>query len=105
MSTVKDDIIKAVDGMGDELEALSRRIHDHPELAYQEVQACAWLSEFLNGKGFKVETGVAGVATAFGPRLDSGAGPPSRSFSSTERWRATGQAAGHNGTRTQAPEP
>ncbi len=58
--------------MGDELEALSRQIHDHPELGYQEVQACAWLSDFLAGKGFKVETGVAGVATAFRATIEIG---------------------------------
>ena len=39
MSTAKDAVTQAVDGIADELEALSRRIHDHPELGYQEKQA------------------------------------------------------------------
>ena len=55
MSTVKDAIGQATDRLGDEIEALSHRIHAHPELAYQEVQACGWLCDFLGAKGFKVE--------------------------------------------------
>ena len=47
MSTVKASISQAVDRLADELEALSRQIHDHPELGYQEVKACGWLSDFL----------------------------------------------------------
>ena len=58
MSTVKTDIQHAADGLAGELETLSRKIHDHPELGYQEVQACGWLSEFLESKGFHVERGV-----------------------------------------------
>jgi metal-dependent amidase/aminoacylase/carboxypeptidase family protein len=59
MSAAKDTVSPAVDGLAEELEALSRRIHDHPELGYQEKQAAAWLTEFLAAKGFKVESGVA----------------------------------------------
>jgi metal-dependent amidase/aminoacylase/carboxypeptidase family protein len=33
MSAAKDTVTQAVDGLAEELEALSRRIHDHPELA------------------------------------------------------------------------
>src|SRR5437773_9416427 len=61
MSTVKDDVSQAVDRLSDELDALSKKIHDNPELAYQEIKACAWLSEFLGKQGFKVEQGVGGV--------------------------------------------
>jgi len=61
MSTVKEAISQAVDRLADELEALSIKIHDHPELAYEEVKACAWLSEFLARQGFKVEQGAGGV--------------------------------------------
>ena len=65
MSALKDSIAEAVDRLADELETLSRQIHDHPELAYQEVKACGWLSDFLAKQGFKVEKGVGGVETAF----------------------------------------
>src|SRR5262249_61036473 len=61
MSTVKDAISQAVDRLANELHALSTKIHDNPELAYQEVKACARLTEFLGKQGFKVEPGVGGV--------------------------------------------
>ena len=75
MSAVKDLIGQAVDRLADELEALSRQIHDHPELAYQEVKAAGWLADFLAKQGFKVERGVAGVETAFRGTIEHGAGP------------------------------
>src|SRR5215470_16237899 len=96
MSTVKDAIVQAVDGLGDELEALSRQIHDHPELGYQEVQACAWLSDFLARKGFKVETGVAGVATAFRATIATGAGPTVAILCEYDALPGIGHACGHN---------
>ena len=65
MSPVKDLLVTAVDGLADELEALSHRIHAHPELCYQEVKAHAWLTDFLEAKGARVERGVGGVPTAF----------------------------------------
>src|SRR5205823_3207993 len=68
-------IASAVDRLANELETLSHRIHAHPELAYQEVQACRWLTEYLAAHGFKVEKGVAGVDTAFRATLETGAGP------------------------------
>ena len=79
MSTVKTDIQRAADGLAGELEALSRKIHDHPELGYQEVQACGWLCEFLEAKGFHVERGVGGVPTAFRATVKgAGDGPDGR---------------------------
>lgn len=63
--TLKTKIAEAVDGLADELEALSHRIHANPELAYQEEQASAWLCEFLAQKGLRVERGVGGLPTAF----------------------------------------
>ena len=41
MSEIKDAIRQAVDRIADDLNALSHRIHGHPELGYQEVRACA----------------------------------------------------------------
>src|SRR5439155_1704347 len=63
MNPLKELITKAVDRLGGDLEQLSHRIHDNPELGYAEVKAAAWLTEFLDAQGFKVERGVAGVET------------------------------------------
>jgi len=96
MSTVKDAIIQAVDRLADELEALSHRIHDHPELAYQEVQACAWLTDFLAAQGFKVDKRVAGVDTAFRATLETGAGPTVAILCEYDALPGIGHACGHN---------
>jgi len=96
MSTVKEAIVQAVDRLGDELEALSHQIHAHPELGYEEVQACGWLTDFLARKGFKVETGVAGVATAFRATIETGAGPTIAILCEYDALPGIGHACGHN---------
>ena len=96
MSTVKDQIARAVDHLGDELESLSRRIHDNPELGYQEVKAAGWLTEFLAGQGFKVERGVGGVETAFRATIETGDGPSIAILCEYDALPAIGHACGHN---------
>ncbi len=96
MNNVKDAIVQAVDRLGDELEALSRQIHDHPELGYEEVKACGWLAEFLGRQGFQVETGTAGVATAFRATIETGAGPAIAILCEYDALPGIGHACGHN---------
>ena len=96
MSAVKDSIGRAVDRLADELEALSHRIHAHPELAYQEVKACGWLADFLAAQGFKVEKGVAGVDTAFRAVVETGAGPTIAILCEYDALPGIGHACGHN---------
>lgn len=97
MNTVKHDIQHAVDGLAGELEALSRRIHDHPELGYNEVQASGWLTQFLEAKGFEVERGVAGVATAFRATVNGGGnGPTVAIMCEYDALPGIGHACGHN---------
>jgi len=96
MSAVKDLIGQAVDRLADELEALSRQIHDHPELAYQEVKAVGWLSDFLAKQGFKMERGVAGVATAFRGTIETGQGPTVAILCEYDALPQIGHACGHN---------
>jgi amidohydrolase len=96
MSTLKDEICQAVDRLGDELDTLSRQIHDHPELGYQETRAAGWLTEFLAAQGFAVERGVAGVDTAFRATMDKGAGPTVAILCEYDALPGIGHACGHN---------
>lgn len=96
MSAVKDLVGQAVDRLADDLESLSRRIHDHPELGYQEVKAAGWLADFLERQGFAVERGVAGVETAFRGTLGSGDGPTIAILCEYDALPAIGHACGHN---------
>jgi amidohydrolase len=97
VSTVKTEIQRAVDALADELEALSRKIHDHPELGYQETQASGWLCAFLGSKGFHVERGVGGVPTAFRGRVHGrGQGPTVAMMCEYDALPGIGHACGHN---------
>jgi len=96
MDPLKTQIADAVDRLGDELEALSRRIHDQPELAFKEVQAAAAITEFLAAKGFKVERGVAGMETAFVGTIETGDGPTIAIMCEYDALPGIGHACGHN---------
>jgi amidohydrolase len=94
---LKTKICRAVDGLGDELEALSHRIHANPELCFKEEKAAAWLTEFLEQKGLRVERGVGGLATAFRATVPgSGAGPTIAIMAEYDALPKIGHACGHN---------
>jgi amidohydrolase len=96
MSALKDALAAAVDRLADDLESLSRQIHDNPELAYAEVKAAAWLADFLGKHGFEVERGVAGVETAFRGTLTTGEGPTIAILCEYDALPGIGHACGHN---------
>jgi amidohydrolase len=96
MSSVKDAIAQAVERLASDLESLSQRIHDNPELGYQETKACAWLAEFLGSQGFKVEKGVGGVETAFRATIETGDGPTIAILCEYDALPGIGHACGHN---------
>jgi amidohydrolase len=54
----------ALEAVQPALVALSRRIHAHPELGYEERLASGWLADALAAGGFHVELGAAGMETA-----------------------------------------
>lgn len=97
LDALKTKIAEVVDGLADELEALSHRIHAHPELAYQEEKASAWLAEFLAQKGLAVERGVGGLPTAFRATVPgNGAGPTIAIMAEYDALPKIGHACGHN---------
>ncbi|MGH7414901.1 MAG: amidohydrolase, partial [Candidatus Rokuibacteriota bacterium] len=96
MEALKRRIADVVDGLGDELTALSLRIHAHPELAFEERRACGWLAELLDDHGFRVETGVGGVATAFRASFETGPGPTLAILCEYDALPGIGHACGHN---------
>jgi amidohydrolase len=55
-----------------DLVELSHSIHAEPELAFAERRSCAKTQELVTERGFEIQTGVAGLDTAF--RADFGAG-------------------------------
>lgn len=97
LTTLKAKAATAVDDLAPELIELSRRIHDHPELGYQEAQAAAWLTEFLEGQGLAVERGFDRMATAFRATFSGGAGGPVVAIlAEYDALPEIGHACGHN---------
>ena len=88
-------IDSAVEASADELISLSHRIHDNPELRFEEHKACGWLSDFVSSRGHAVERGVAGMPTAF--RASAGQGSPRVAIlAEYDALPGVGHACGHN---------
>jgi amidohydrolase len=96
----------AVEAQREALIALSHRIHDNPELGFQEVKASTWAAEYLEGNGFTVERGVGGLPTAFRAerRTAPGAGtaPAIAILAEYDALAGLGHACGHNVICTSA---
>jgi amidohydrolase len=93
---LKDAISTRVDALRPELERIGRDIHAHPEIAYEERQAVAWLAELLKRHGFSVEVGVADTPTAFVATRRNGTGPTVAFLSEYDALRGLGHGCGHN---------
>lgn len=96
-SDLKSRIPALVDSLLPDLDELADRIFAHPEVAYQEVKAAAWLSEFLEEHGFDVEREAGGVPTAFKGTVRGGSeGPAIAIISEYDALPVLGHACGHN---------
>lgn len=87
--------IAAIDRDAGSLKALSRFIHANPEPALKEVMASQACADFLDGRGFYVERGVAGLPTAFVARFGSGT-PRIAFLSEYDALPGVGHGCGHN---------
>lgn len=61
----KKDVIKSIDSKYDQYSAIAKNIWDFAEVGFQETKSSSLLQETLKENGFKVESGVAGMPTAF----------------------------------------
>jgi amidohydrolase len=96
ISQLKDEISTRIDALRPELERIGRDIHAHPEVAYEEHRAVAWLAELLKKQGFSVELGVANTPTAFVASRRNGTGPTIAFLSEYDALRGLGHGCGHN---------
>jgi aminobenzoyl-glutamate utilization protein B len=60
----EEQIWRLVDAKREDYIALSDRIWDMPEIAYNEYQSCAEHTKMLEQEGFRVTTNLAGIPTA-----------------------------------------
>ena len=92
---VKDAMAGTITAARDQLTGLSHRLHAHPEVAWTEERAAAWVSAELAGAGFDVEANACGLPTAFIAR--SGTGPLHIGICAEyDALPGLGHACGHN---------
>jgi amidohydrolase len=97
LDALKTRVADAVEALADELWSLALQIHAHPELAFREEKAAAWLAAFLEAKGCHVARGVGGLPTAFRAEVPgSGAGPTIAVMAEYDALPGIGHACGHN---------
>lgn len=93
---LKATMCRSVDDKRPQLEEMARRIHDNPELGYQEYKAQQWFVETLGDAGFTIDKGVGGVETAFRATWGSAEGPAIGLLAEYDAFPNLGHACGHN---------
>ena len=92
---MKQAVAAEVDARQQQLIWLSLRIHQNPELGFQETKASRWLTSYLERNGFKVEKGICQLATAF--RGEYGSGKPRVALlAEYDALPKVGHGCGHN---------
>lgn len=95
-AAVRDAVASAVDGLRDELLALSHDLHAHPETAFSEHRSVAAVATLLAGHGIDAAVGVHGLDTALRATLGSGEGPTVAVLAEYDALPGIGHACGHN---------
>lgn len=100
-----DDVLKKLDGQAESYGAIAQNIWDLAEMGYQEEKSSALLQQTLSDAGFSIETGVAGIPTAFIAEYGSGTpvigimgeydALPGLSQQAVPEKMSAGKAAGH----------
>ncbi len=85
-----------LDRLAPTLREVSARIHQNPELRYEEHRAAAWIAEAVERAGVAVERNFGGLSTAFRARIGSGAGPRIAILAEYDALPEIGHACGHN---------
>jgi amidohydrolase len=101
---LKERVCQAVDRNAAELIETADWIHAHPEIGHQEVEASRRLKRLLESAGIPVETGTAGMATAFKAELGGkrGARPRVAILAEYDALPGLGHGCGHNLIGTSA---
>jgi len=103
-SRLKQRVCDVIDRRAGELREAADWIHAHPEIGHQEVQAAQRLCDLLRGAGVDVETGTAGMSTAFRAALSGtdGRRPCVAILAEYDALPGLGHGCGHNLIGTSA---
>jgi len=96
LRALKQEVCDSVEGARASLLRVSREIHAHPELAFEEHRAAALLIAALRAGGLRVEPGAYGLETAFVAEFGSERGPCVALLAEYDALPGIGHACGHN---------
>lgn len=97
MNEKKETIVKAVEQAREDLLALSKNIHDNPELGFEEYKALGFISDTLEKHGFTVQKGYGGLETSFrADKIGNGQGPTVAFLAEYDALNGVGHGCGHN---------
>lgn len=94
---LRSRIVDAIEAHRDEIIAVSKEIHDHPELGYEEVMASTLLASRIRDQGYEVEKPAGGIETAFVAAKHGRAdGPVIAVLAEYDALAGIGHGCGHN---------
>jgi amidohydrolase len=93
--SIPEQIVQAIDAAADRLIDMSRQIHDHPELRFQEHFAAKTLTETLEGFGLTAQKPIGDLETAFGAEFGRQEQPKVAILAEYDAL-PNGHACGHN---------
>lgn len=97
MEREKERILKTIDEARGDLLALSKNIHDNPELGFEEKKALGFISSTLEKHGFSVIRGYGGLDTAFRAEKKGAKDGPRLAFlAEYDALKGIGHGCGHN---------
>ncbi|WKZ31741.1 MAG: M20 family metallopeptidase [Thermodesulfobacteriota bacterium] len=95
MREARNEFLAAAEGLEKRLTALSDDFYRNPELGLKEVRTSSMMQALLKEHGFHVESGMAGMETAFRASVGSG-GPVIALLAEMDALPGIGHACGHN---------
>ncbi|KAJ2962902.1 hypothetical protein NQZ79_g1934 [Umbelopsis isabellina] len=95
-SSIEQEVANTIQNLSGELRKISLKIHDNPELSYEEVKAYALLTDYLEQKGFIVTRHASGLNTGFFAEYSNGPGRRIGFCSEYDALPGVGHACGHN---------
>lgn len=102
IQTLEQEILDAIDAGHERMVALSRDIHAHPEVMFEERYAARVLTSELDAAGFETQRGAGGLETAFVARAGVQEGPLIALIAEYDALPGLGHACGHNLIATAA---
>ncbi|MEE8556627.1 MAG: M20 family metallopeptidase [Myxococcota bacterium] len=96
LEELKSAVCEAVDRLGSDIVRVSREIHAHPELAFEEHQAADLLTGVLEKAGLVVKRGAYGLPTAFEAEVTSERGASVALLAEYDALPEIGHSCGHN---------